>query len=296
MKRKRRINWTALLFIGPNYLGFLIFILFPVLFSMVVSFTDYNVFKGFKGMTFIGFKHFGDMFHDPWFISALVNNLKYTFVTIPCLIGVSIILSTLLNNKVYGKKFWRVIIFIPYISSIVAIAAVWSMMYNPSQGIINQILLSIGVTEVPGWLGSVDWSLPALMIVGIWMGLGYNTVVYMAGLQSIDKSLYESAEIDGANGVQTFRHITVPMLSSTTFFLLITNIIASFQVFGTVNIMTGGGPGRATTVMAHYIYVAGFRYNKMGYAAAMSWVLLLMIFGVTMIQWRYQKRFEMNNM
>lgn len=247
-------------------------------------------------MEFVGLKHFMDMFKDPWFIAAFVNNLKYTLVTIPCLIGISIVLSTLLNNKVYGKKLWRVIIFIPYISSVVAIAAVWSMMYNPSQGVINQILMSVGIENVPGWLGSVDWSLPALMIVGIWMGLGYNTVVYMAGLQGIDKSLYESAQIDGANGVQTFFHVTVPMLSSTTFFLMITNIIASFQVFGTVNIMTGGGPGRATTVMAHYIYIAGFRYNKMGYAAAMSWILLIMIFMVTMIQWRYQKRFESNNM
>ncbi len=293
---RKKINWTALLFIGPNYIGFIIFILLPVLFSVVVSFTDYNVFKGFGGMEFVGLKHFMDMFKDPWFIAAFVNNLKYTLVTIPCLIGISIVLSTLLNNKVYGKKLWRVIIFIPYISSVVAIAAVWSMMYNPSQGVINQILMSVGIENVPGWLGSVDWSLPALMIVGIWMGLGYNTVVYMAGLQGIDKSLYESAQIDGANGVQTFFHVTVPMLSSTTFFLMITNIIASFQVFGTVNIMTGGGPGRATTVMAHYIYIAGFRYNKMGYAAAMSWILLIMIFMVTMIQWRYQKRFESNNM
>lgn len=292
---KKKINWTALLFIGPNYIGFLVFILFPVLFSLVVSFADYNVFKGLSGMTFTGLENFIKMFKDEWFIAAVKNNIIFTLGTIPCLIGISVVLATLLNDKVYGKNIMRVVIFIPYISSVVAIAAVWKMLYNPSQGVINNILMQIGVQNTPGWLGSVDYALPALMIVSIWMGLGYNTVVYMAGLQTIDKALYESAQIDGANGIQTFFHVTIPMLSSTTFFLLITNIIASFQVFGTVNIMTDGGPGNASTVMAHYIYLAGFRYNKMGYASAMSWFLLLMIFGVTLFQWRVQKRFETNN-
>lgn len=295
MKRKK-INWTAILFIAPNYIGFLVFILLPVLFSLVISFTDYSVFTGLKGMTWLGFENFIEMFDDEWFIAAVVNNLKFTLVTIPCLIVISVVLATLLNDKVYGKKLMRVVIFIPYISSVVAIAAVWSMLFNPSQGVINQILMTLGMENTPGWLGSIDYSLPALMIVSIWMGLGYNTIVYMAGLQGIDRSLYESAQIDGANGVQSFFHITIPMLSSTTFFLLVTNIIASFQVFGTVNIMTGGGPGNSSTVMAHYIYVAGFRYNKMGYASAMSWILLLIIFAVTLVQWKVQRRFEEGNM
>ncbi|WZL81343.1 sugar ABC transporter permease [Vallitaleaceae bacterium 9-2] len=290
--KKRKVNWTALMFIAPNYIGFVIFILLPVIFSLIISFTDYNVFKGFAGMKFNGFENAINMFTDPWFIDAVKNNLKYTLITIPIMMGLSVVLSIFLNNKVYLKNFFRIIIFIPYISSIVAVSAIWSMMFNPSQGIINQFLQSIGVENTPGWLGSISWSLPAIMIVGIWMGLGYNTVVYMAGLQSIDSNLYEASEIDGANGFQQFFHVTLPMLSSTTFFLLITNIIYSFQVFGTVNIMTGGGPGRSTTVIAHYIYLSGFRYNKMGYASAMAWVLLMVIFIVTLFQWRIQKRFE----
>ena len=292
MKKKNKINWTAICFVAPNLIGFVVFILLPVLFSLIVSFTDFNIYKGFDDVKFVGFENFIKMFKDSWFIAAFFNNLKFTLVTIPILITLSITLATLLNNKVFGKNIMRALVFIPYISSVVAISAVWMMLYNPSSGIINQVLKSIGIQNVPGWLGSLQWSLPAIMIVSIWMGLGYNIVVYMAGLQGIDKSLYESSQIDGSNAFQTFFHITVPMLRSTTFFLLITNIIGSFQIFGIVNIMTGGGPGRSTTVMAHYIYIAGFRYNKMGYAAAMAWFLLLIILMITLIQWKIQNKFE----
>ena len=291
-KKTRKINWTAILFVAPNYIGFLIFIVIPVLFSLYVSFTDFNIFKGFEGMTFVGLKNFRDMFSDSWFIAAVRNNILYTAVTIPVLICGSMVIATVLNNKVYFRNLLRALVFVPYISSIVAVSVMWQLMYNPSQGIINQGLRAIGVMDPPGWLGSLQWALPSIMIVGIWMGLGYNVIVYMAGLQSIDKALYESAQIDGANPIQSFFHVTVPMLSNTTFFLLITNIIASFQVFGTVNIMTGGGPGNATTVIAHYIYLAGFRYHKMGYAAAMAWILLGAIFIVTVIQWRVQRQRE----
>jgi multiple sugar transport system permease protein len=290
--RKRKVNWTAICFVAPNLIGFLVFIVLPVLFSLIVSFTDFNIFKGLDGMAFVGLDNFKEMFKDNWFKAALKNNLLYTVVTIPILIGLSMIVATLLNNKVYFKKTLRALIFVPYISSIVAIAAVWRLIYNPSQGMLNQVLRAIGIVNPPGWIGSLTWALPAIMIVGIWMGLGYNVIVYMAGLQSIDASLYESAQIDGANPIQTFHRVTVPMLRNTTFFLLITNIIGSFQVFGIVNIMTGGGPGTSTTVIAQYIYLTGFRYHKMGYAAAMAWVLLGAIFMVTLFQWRIQRRSE----
>lgn len=296
MKKKtgKKINWTAILFIAPNYIGFMIFILIPVLFSLFVSFTDFNIFKGFSGMSMVGFQNFIEMFGDRWFLTSVKNNILFIVGTIPVLIIFSMIIATILNNKVYMKNFMRALIFIPYISSVVAISVVWMKLYNPSQGQINQLLMAIGIENVPKWLGSMQWALPALMIVSIWMGLGYNVVVYMAGLQGISKSLYESAQIDGANSIQTFRYITVPMLSSTTFFLMITNIIGSFQTFGTVNIMTGGGPGAATSVIAQYIYKAGFRYHRMGYAASMAWILLIGIFFVTVIQWRMQKRYENN--
>ncbi|MFV0504559.1 MAG: carbohydrate ABC transporter permease [Lachnospirales bacterium] len=288
----KRNNWTALAFVLPNFIGFIIFILLPIIFSFFISFTNFNLFKGIDGITFVGLDNFVTMFKDPWFIDAVKNNLKYTIITIPCVLSIAIVLSTILNNKVYGKNILRITIFLPYVSSVVAASVVWAMLFNPNSGFINEFLRFIGINNPPGWLGSTTWAMAAIIIVGIWMGIGYNTVVYMAGLQGIDRSLYESSEIDGANGIQQFFKITVPMLRNTTFFLLITSIIGSFQVFGTVNIMTDGGPGRSTTVVAHYIYVSGFRFHKMGYAAAMSWMLLIFIFLITLFQWKIQARRE----
>lgn len=291
-KKKKKINIVPYLFIAPNFIGFLVFILIPVLASLIVSFTDFNIYKGFDGTQFVGLKNFADMFRDKWFQAALTNNVIYTLVTIPVLLGGSILLANILNDKVYCKTAIRVMVFVPYISSVVAISAIWMLILNPSQGILNNLLRNIGFTDPPGWLGDPHWALPAVIIIGIWMGLGYNTIIYMSGLQSVSKDLYEAARIDGASSAQMFFYVTVPMLRNTTFFLLITNIISSFQVFGQINIMTDGGPGTSTTVLAHYIYRSGFRYNKMGYASAMAWFLLIIIFLVTVFQWKVQRKHE----
>ena len=291
-KKKKKINIVPYLFIAPNFIGFLVFILIPVLASLIVSFTDFNIYKGFDGTQFVGLKNFADMFRDKWFQAALTNNVIYTLVTIPVLLGGSILLANILNDKVYCKTAIRVMVFVPYISSVVAISAIWMLILNPSQGILNNLLRNIGFTDPPGWLGDPHWALPAVIMIGIWMGLGYNTIIYMSGLQSVSKDLYEAARIDGASSAQMFFYVTVPMLRNTTFFLLITNIISSFQVFGQINIMTDGGPGTSTTVLAHYIYRSVFRYNKMGYASAMAWFLLIIIFLVTVFQWKVQRKHE----
>lgn len=295
MTRKKKRKWGKLipyLFIAPNFIGFVIFILIPVIYSLIVSFTDFNIFKGFGASKFVGLKNYINMFLDANFLQALKNNLLYAAVTITSMMGLALFIAPLLNKKVYCSKLLRAMFFLPYITSIVAIAAIWKMIFNPSQGVLNQILRGIGFTQVPGWIGDLKWAMPSIMIVGTWIGLGYNVVVYMSGLQGIPLELYESARIDGASNAQVFRYITVPLLQSTTFFLLITNTINSFQVFGTVNIMTGGGPGNATSVLAHYMYVNGFKYNKMGYASAQGWFLLLMIFAITLFQWKIQKKYE----
>lgn len=289
-KKHMRENITGYLFIAPNLIGFVVFVFIPVVFSLVISFTDWNIFKGLKGMHFVGLNNYKDLFTDVWFVSSIRNNLLYTLVTIPVIIVISIITAVILNNKVYCRNTIRALFFLPYIANVVAISTVWMMLYNPANGLINQFLRSIGISNPPQWLASTRWALPAIMIIGIWAGIGYNTVVYMAGLQGISPSLYESASIDGANIFQKFFKITVPMLSPTTFFLLITDIIGSFQVFGQINIMTGGGPGTSTTVIAYYIYQSGFKYYKMGYAASIAWFLLLGVFVVTLIQWQGQKK------
>lgn len=219
-KKKKKINIVPYLFIAPNFIGFLVFILIPVLASLIVSFTDFNIYKGFDGTQFVGLKNFADMFRDKWFQAALTNNVIYTLVTIPVLLGGSILLANILNDKVYCKTAIRVMVFVPYISSVVAISAIWMLILNPSQGILNNLLRNIGFTDPPGWLGDPHWALPAVIMIGIWMGLGYNTIIYMSGLQSVSKDLYEAARIDGASSAQMFFYVTVPMLRNTTFFLI----------------------------------------------------------------------------
>ncbi len=293
-KKKRPISEVIkpYLFIAPNFLGFTLFILIPILYSLAVSFMDFSIFKGFAGAEFVGLDNYTEMLSDPGFSNALANNIIYALGTIPIMMILAVILASVLNKGVYLSRLMRAMFFLPYITSVVAIAEIWKMIFNPSQGILNRFLMELGIENVPGWLGDMQWALPAITIVGIWIGLGYNMVIYLAGLQGIPLELYESARIDGASTVQIFWHITIPQLQSTTFFLLITNIINSFQVFGLINIMTEGGPGEATEVLAHYIYMNGFRFNKMGYASAMGIFLFALIFVITLFQWRMQKKYE----
>lgn len=204
--------------------------------------------------------------------------------------AIGLVIAVILNKFVYLKNFLRVLFFLPYVSSIVAISIVWSVMYNPANGPINGALRSLGVENLPGWLASPDWSLTAIIIMVVWTYTGYTMVLYMAGLQGVPKDLYEAASIDGATGVKSFFKITIPMLKPTSFLIAVTLIISTFQVFAAVAVMTKGGPLNSTMVLAYHIYVQAFQYYEMGYAAAMSWVLFLIIFVITMLQWREQKK------
>jgi len=230
------------------------------------------------------------MWGDRWFTDSMKNNLVYALITVPATMIISLLTAIGLNRGVFFKSGIRLMIFMPYISSIVAISIVWGVLYNPSQGPINAFLYSIGISDPPRWLASTDWALPAIIIMSIWAAIGYNMVIYLAGLQSIPRTLYEAAKIDGAGAFRSFQHITVPMLSPTTFFVLVTNIIYSFQVFAAIFIMTQGGPGTSTSVVTYYIYQVGFSFYDMGYASAMAWILFLIIFLITVIQWRGQKK------
>jgi len=278
------------LFILPSLLGFFILIIGPILFSLVISFTNWNFLEGMKGIQFIGFDNFIKMWGDRWFTDSMKNNLVYALITVPATMIISLLTAIGLNRGVFFKSGIRLMIFMPYISSIVAISIVWGVLYNPSQGPINAFLYSIGISDPPRWLASTDWALPAIIIMSIWAAIGYNMVIYLAGLQSIPRTLYEAAKIDGAGAFRSFQHITVPMLSPTTFFVLVTNIIYSFQVFAAIFIMTQGGPGTSTSVVTYYIYQVGFSFYDMGYASAMAWILFLIIFLITVIQWRGQKK------
>ena len=291
MKASTKENITGFLFILPGFVGFVIFILIPVAMSLGLSFTEWNFLKGWGAIEFTGLENFIGLFSDDWFKASMINNLVFTAVTVPALLVLGLIMAEIINRHTYGGKGIRAMIFIPYIASIVAVCTVWQVLLQPSYGPINQFLMSLGIENPPRWLVDERWALAAVMIINIWTQVGYYVAVYMAGLKNVPLDLYEAAAIDGANARQQFLYITVPMVSPTTFFLGIMGIISSFKVFDLISVLTQGGPGNATSVMAYYIYRTAFQDFKMGYACALAWALFVVIFIVTMIQWKYQKNF-----
>jgi len=198
-------------------------------------------------------------------------------------------LALLVNQKLKGIVIFRTIYFMPVVSSMVAVALLWRWLYNPDFGLINSFLRILGIKNPPLWLASTTWAKPAIMLMWIWRGAGYNMLLYLAALQGIPEQLYEAASIDGANGWQKFWHITLPTLAPTNFFIIVMSIIGGFQAFGEIYVMTGGGPAGSTTTIVYYIYNNAFLWYKMGYAAAISWFLFVIIFTATLIQWKYGK-------
>lgn len=288
-KRKhKRSQWIAgYLFILPNFLGFILFLFVPILMGLTISFTDYN---GFNQFNFVGFSNYINMFKDEYFQVSFLNNIIYTLVTVPSVIIIALLLAVALNTNIRGSGFFKVLYFFPTISSMVAVGIVWNMLFSPTRGPINQILLSLGIENPPMWLQSTKTALLSVMIVAIWKQCGYYMVMILAGLQAIPQQLYEAAAIDGANRLVQFFRITLPMLSPTMFMVLILNIISSFQVFDLISIMTEGGPGRATNVLVYRIYQEGFKHLNFGYASAMAYFLFLIIMSITLFQFRKQKQ------
>ena len=290
-RAERRETLAGLGFILPSLIGFIIFILIPVVMSLGISFCDWNFLRGWGAMKFVGLRNYINMFSDNWFFVSFRNNIIFTAVTIPLLIIFGLVMGEIVNRHVFGGKAIRVMIFIPYIASIVAICTVWQVMLQPSYGPINSALRSIGIDNPPRWLVDQNWALVSVMMIYIWTQIGYYVAVYMAGLKNVPVDIYEAATIDGASSVRQFFSITVPMVKPTTFFLATMGIIGSFKVFDIISVLTNGGPGNSTSVMAFYIYRSAFEEFKMGYASALAWALFIVIFLITMIQWKFQKNF-----
>lgn len=288
---KNRDNIAGYLFILPGLIGFIAFIIIPFISSFILSFTEWNFVSGFSGIKFIGLKNFGKLFKDVWFTSSFSNNFIFAITVVPISLVLGLIIAVLIQKYVFGSSIAKVMIFMPYISSVVAIAIVWMVLLQPSYGPLNELLKSFGMTNPPKWLADMNWALPTLIFISIWQGLGYYVIIYIGGLNSIPNDLYESADIDGANFWHKLLYISIPLVSPTTFFLAITGIISSFKVFDLISVLTQGGPGTSTTVLAYYIYKSAFQYHNMGYASAMSWVIFVVIFMITIIQWKGQKKF-----
>ncbi len=288
-RRRRRVqrNITGWLFLAPVAIGVLAFQFLPILASMFASFTDWN---GFSAPEFVGLANFTEMFlRDPVFITTLKNTLYFSLASIPLTIGIGFVLALLCQSRVRGGAVFRAACFAPYVTNVVAIGFVFFWFFHPRQGLVNGLLQQVGV-DGPAWLASAQWALPAVIVVCVWQGARYPMIILLAGLQRIPASLYESAMLDGAGRLRRVRHVTVPLLTPYFFFLLITQFISSFQVFGLIYVMTQGGPGHATSVYIYYLYETAFSYGKIGYASAMAWILFAVIATVTFVQWRLQKR------
>jgi multiple sugar transport system permease protein len=229
------------------------------------------------------------MWSDEWFTSAFVHTVAYAVITVPVTIFASLVLAAIIDKACRAKTVLKLAMFMPYISNIVAVSIVWVMMYSP-WGPFTQFVRFLGVKNPPQWLGDYTWALPAVMLMAIWGGLGYCILIYTASIQGLPMEIYEAADIDGAGEVRKFFRLTIPLLSPTIFFLVITQSIGAFQVFAQIQVMTQGGPGTSSSVLVYYIYKSAFTFYKMGYGAAMSWVLFIILFGITLVQWKSQKK------
>ncbi|PRB05845.1 carbohydrate ABC transporter permease [Microbacterium sp. MYb64] len=285
-RRSILIGWS---FILPNFLGFALFTLVPVLAAFVLAFMNWDA---YNPPTFAGIKNFTRLFGDQNFHVALGNTLLYAIGHVPLTLVCALGLAILLNQKLRGIAFFRVAIFFPYITSLVAIAIVWNMLFDPVNGPINQFLHLLGIADPPGWTSSTGWALPAVIITSVWRDMGYYMVLFLAGLQAIPQEYYEAAAMDGAGRWRTFWNITLPSLRPTTFLVLVLLSVSSFKVFDLIFVMTGGGPGRATLVLSQLIYQDGILNGQFGYSSAISLVLFLIVLIVTVFQFRIQQRRE----
>ncbi len=289
LTRQTKTDLTGYAFIAPNLLGMLVFTVFPFFFSLYISFTDWDFTKGIGNWNFNFGANYLEIWKDAWFVAAFRNTLVYAISVVPLTIFIALVLAVIIDKYVWGKVPIKLAAFMPYISNIVAVSIVWVMMYSP-WGPFTLLIKALGWTDPPKWLGDYTWALPAVILMSIWSGVGYCILIYSAAIQGLSKDVYEAADVDGANEITKFFKITVPALTPTTFFLVVTTLITSFQVFAPIQIMTRGGPGNSTNVLVYYMYTAAFSFYRMGYAATISWVLFAVLLTVTLIQWRGQKK------
>lgn len=291
-KKARKDFFTCMGFILPSLLGFLIFTFIPVVISLCLSFTSWNFMEGIEGIKFNGLANYIRLFSDEWFLNSYKNNIIFTAVTVPVLIALGLVMATIINKYIYGGGVVRTMIFIPYIASVVAVCTVWMVLLQPSYGPVNEFFRSIGIANPPGWLADFKWSLPSIMVIYVWQQVGYYSIVFLAGLKGLPEDVYEAAKVDGASSIRQFFSLTVPLISPTTFFLTIMGIIGSFKVFDQISVLTQGGPGSSSSVMAYYVYRTAFDYFEMGYANTLAWALFVLVFIVTLVQWKMQAKFS----
>ena len=283
-RREERAAW---LFLIPSLVLFTVFTALPVIAAFLISFAHWDLFNAPRPAFF---DNYIALWNDPIFRQVLGNTGYYVVLAVPLQMLLGLLCALGLNRGVPGQAFFRVIYFLPVVTSTVAAGLVWAWLFNSNFGLINMGLSLLGVNDLPKWLISSKWAMPAVIAVSVWQGLGYSMVLFLAGLQNIRRDLYEAAALDGATGWSRFWHITLPLLSPMTFFVLIISIIGSFQVFELVYVMTKAGPSNATNTLVFFIYQNGFMFYQMGIASAGAMVLFLIVLVLTLVQYRLQNR------
>lgn len=290
--RERKRTLVAYSFIAPNFIGFAVFTLVPIICAFALAFLHWD---GNNPIQFAGLNNFAKLGRDDLFWASLKNTVIYCVGTVPLTMIASLALAIILNQKIKGKAIFRTIAFFPYVASLVAITAVWSMIFHPSKGPVNAILHYVfKVENLPNWFGG-DLILVTLILFSVWKYMGYYMVIYLAGLQGISAELYEAASLDGANTWQKFQYVTWPQLQPTTFFVAVMLTINCFKVYDIAIMLAGGGDGRlgtSSTVLVYYIYQKAFVEWDLGYSSAVAMVLFAMVLVITLIQFRGQAKYE----
>lgn len=277
---------TALIFILPAVLGTLIFIVIPVFFSFSLSFVDWDLLSPMK---FVGLSNFKDVLTDSMFVQVLINTFVFAIASSVFAVIIPLVLACILNTKIRGSNFYKTAYFLPFITPMIVIAIVWQWVFDPNIGLLNQILH----THIK-WLYDVRFAMPALIAVSVWKLIGYNMIIFLSGLSTINQEVLEAAKIDGANSLQVFKNVTVPLLSPTIFFVIVITSISSFQVFDLIYVMTQGGPDNSTMVLVYSIYKYAFEYFDVGKASAIAYILFAIIFVLVLCQWKLRKKMVYN--
>jgi multiple sugar transport system permease protein len=286
-------QWEAYLFLLPSFAGFLIFVVLPVVASLSLSFVHWSL---LSPPEFVGTANYVQLLtHDTIFRTVLGNTAYFIVTIVPLQLLFGLALAVALNQAIRGIAVYRLIYFMPVVTTIVAAAIIFQWMFNRDFGIVSAAIWGLGEwtglpISAPDWLSSSVWARPAVVILTLWKNVGFTMIIYLAGLQAVPQELYDAAKVDGANAWQRFRHITVSMVSPTTFFLFVIQMIGAFQLFSEPYVMTRGGPARATMTIVYYIYQNAFEFGRMGKASAIAWVLFAFIFVFTLIQTRLQRR------
>ncbi len=275
-------NYAAWLFILPAIAGTFVFIIIPVICSFGLSFCNWDLINPIE---FAGFDNYREIFTELLFYKIFFNTIVFAVSTSVLGVIIPLILAVILNGKIRGSEFYKTAYFLPFITPMIVIGVVWQWIFDPNIGILNN-LLQIHIN----WLYDARFAMPALIIVSVWKLIGYNMIIFLSSLSTINQNLFEAAKIDGASPVQTFKNVTVPLMSPTIFFVVIITAISSFQIFDLIYLMTQGGPLDSTNVLVYAIYKNAFEYFNVGKASAIAYVLFVVILILTLIQWNLRKK------